>query len=421
MNMRQEPTKLRKASNAYSIFILVLTILSLAVMVAMLLPLPESTLSLLRFYDTVICVIFLIDFFLILRQADKKSDYLIGQRGWLDLIGSLPSLGILRMGGLLRLARLSRLMRIARRLGREERRALVRDVLNNRSEYGLFVTIFVTILVLTVASVLVLQFESTSPEANIITGWDSLWYSIVTITTVGYGDYHPGDLGAGYRHVHHVRGRRHHRRPCQYSRQLPDWVIVLCQRGGGPAGCAHPLSPRGAQGRQGRAGPHASDAGEIGRRIEPRKGLLMVPVEMTMAKDSKKDRKTREKLETAEIEAAAQAAEASEPAPKLRRKEFEKELEPLQVELVRMQEWVKASGAKICVLFEGRDAAGKGGIIKRITERTSPRVFRVVALAAPTEREKTQMYFQRYMPICRQPAKWFSSIAVGTTGRVSNG
>ncbi|MCB0254908.1 MAG: polyphosphate kinase 2 [Anaerolineae bacterium] len=89
---------------------------------------------------------------------------------------------------------------------------------------------------------------------------------------------------------------------------------------------------------------------------------------------------------------------AAEPSPKMKKKEFEKELEKLQIELVKMQEWVKASGAKICVLFEGRDAAGKGGIIKRITERTSPRVFRVVALGTPTEREKSQMYFQRYMP-----------------------
>ena len=70
----------------------------------------------------------------------------------------------------------------------------------------------------------------------------------------------------------------------------------------------------------------------------------------------------------------------------------------LHGELVAMQEWVKASGAKICVVFEGRDAAGKGGTIKRITERVSPRVFRVVALAAPTEREKSQMYVQRYLP-----------------------
>ncbi len=87
-----------------------------------------------------------------------------------------------------------------------------------------------------------------------------------------------------------------------------------------------------------------------------------------------------------------------EPRAKMSRKEFEKELEPLQIELVKMQEWVKASGAKICVLFEGRDAAGKGGVIRRITERTSPRVFRVVALPTPTEREKSQMYVQRYIP-----------------------
>ena len=80
------------------------------------------------------------------------------------------------------------------------------------------------------------------------------------------------------------------------------------------------------------------------------------------------------------------------------KKEFEKKLKPLQVELVKMQEWVTATGAKVCVVFEGRDTAGKGGVIKRITERTSPRVFRHMALPAPTERQKSQMYFQRYMP-----------------------
>jgi polyphosphate kinase len=83
---------------------------------------------------------------------------------------------------------------------------------------------------------------------------------------------------------------------------------------------------------------------------------------------------------------------------KMGRKDFERDLTQLQVELVKLQEWVKHSKAKVCVLFEGRDAAGKGGIIKRITERTSPRVFRVVALPAPTEREKSQMYIQRYLP-----------------------
>ena len=82
----------------------------------------------------------------------------------------------------------------------------------------------------------------------------------------------------------------------------------------------------------------------------------------------------------------------------MKRKEYERELQRLQGELVALQEWVKASGAKVCIVFEGRDTAGKGGTIKRITERVSPRVFRVVALPAPTEREKTQMYIQRYLP-----------------------
>jgi polyphosphate kinase 2 len=83
---------------------------------------------------------------------------------------------------------------------------------------------------------------------------------------------------------------------------------------------------------------------------------------------------------------------------KLGGKEYAKELERLHVELVKLQEWVKFKGLKVCVIFEGRDGAGKGGTIKAITERVSPRVFRVVALPAPTDREKSQMYFQRYMP-----------------------
>jgi polyphosphate kinase 2 len=82
---------------------------------------------------------------------------------------------------------------------------------------------------------------------------------------------------------------------------------------------------------------------------------------------------------------------------KLGRKEFEKALKKLHVELVKLQEWVRHKSLKIVIIFEGRDAAGKGGVIKRLTERVSPRVFRVVALPAPTEREKSQMYIQRYI------------------------
>lgn len=121
-----------------------------------------------------------------------------------------------------------------------------------------------------------------------------------------------------------------------------------------------------------------------------------------MAKDNGKDKSKKKRKQEPELAAGQAEVNSGEaldgPPPKMSRKEFEKALEPMQTELVRMQEWVKATGAKICVIFEGRDTAGKGGVIKRITERVSPRVFRVVALSAPTEREKSQMYFQRYMP-----------------------
>jgi len=98
-------------------------------------------------------------------------------------------------------------------------------------------------------------------------------------------------------------------------------------------------------------------------------------------------------------ESGAGAAETSGSPETLKRKEYEAEMRRLHGELVAMQEWVKTSGAKICIVFEGRDTAGKGGTIKRIVERVSPRVFRVVALPAPTDREKSQMYIQRYIPL----------------------
>jgi polyphosphate kinase 2 len=83
---------------------------------------------------------------------------------------------------------------------------------------------------------------------------------------------------------------------------------------------------------------------------------------------------------------------------RMRKKDFERKLRMLQVELVKMQEWIKYVGKKVVVIFEGRDAAGKGGVIKRITQRLNPRVCRIVALGTPTSREKTQWYFQRYVP-----------------------
>src|SRR5215813_7962508 len=129
-----------------------------------------------------------------------------------------------------------------------------------------------------------------------------------------------------------------------------------------------------------------------------------------MAKGRKKEKKRSKDADSKAAEVAAEAKSGkgaraagaksgknAAPGEKLREKDYQKELRKLHAELVKLQEWVKLKGLKICIIFEGRDGAGKGGTIKAITERVSPRVFRVVALPAPTEREKSQMYSQRYM------------------------
>jgi len=193
-SMNAEQVTVREHGNAYNLFILVLTLFSLVVMVLLLLPLDAESRQLLQGYDFVICMIFLGDFAYSLTGSHPRRQYFIYERGWLDLLGSIPTLGFFEFTALFRLARISRLARVTRLLRGNNRRELVRDMIVNRGQYASFITILAAGMILSTASFLVLQFESRSPDSNIKTGSDAIWWGFVTITTVGYGDRFPVTL-----------------------------------------------------------------------------------------------------------------------------------------------------------------------------------------------------------------------------------